>query len=128
MMSFRFLLLLILGCGMAERREIIETVEAFLDNSLSLQDFEDWSAEFSWDIHKRADPDVQALAYQVRAILNAFSEDDFQDGLRKELAAAIRPFAEIPVYSKTMQLVYGRPFLETGAFKPIVLHLCAVPA
>jgi hypothetical protein len=79
---------------MAGIYEIVQKVEAFLANVLSLQEFEDWSAEFSWDIHKRADANVQDLAYRVRAILNAFSDEESESGLREELAEAVRPFAQ----------------------------------
>jgi hypothetical protein len=115
--------MLILGCGMAEQYEIIQKVEAFLANSLSFQEFDDWSAEFSWNIHERADSETQALAYQVRAILNAFSEDDSESGLRKELAEAVRPFcSEVRVYAHPVEIVYGKPSQRTAAFRSLVLR------
>lgn len=117
--------MLSLGCGMAELYEIVHKVEAFLANVLSLQELEDWSAEFSWNIHKRSDSEAQSLAYQIRAILNAFSDDEAESGLRKELAEAVRPFSfAVPVYAKPIEIVVGRPSQKTGtgAFRPLELR------
>jgi hypothetical protein len=95
---------------MASVFEISAQVASFLADRLSLEQLEDWSAEYSWNIHKRADDSTQALAYQVRAILNAYSNDLCEDGLRRELAIAVRPFVQLARVSvPTIPLVYGQP-------------------
>ena len=63
-------------------RDISHHVSEFLADRLSLEELEDWSAEYSWDIHKRGDDEVRELAYQVQAILNAHSDDSKEDSFR----------------------------------------------
>lgn len=72
--------------------EISKQVAAFLANCISLEQFEDWSAEYSGDIYKTADDETRDLACQIRAILNAFDDDETEDGLRVELASTIRRY------------------------------------
>ena len=88
--------MLILGWGfpsaMASVHEISDQIAEFLAGRLSLDQLEDWSAEYSWNIHKRTDKGTQALAYLVRSILNAYFDEVGEKELREELAIAIRPF------------------------------------
>ena len=79
---------------MANLREISDQVLNLLENEISLDAFEDWSAEYSWNLHQRADDKVQGLAYQIRGILNAHGDDETEDLLRQELATAISPFLQ----------------------------------
>jgi hypothetical protein len=95
---------------MANVHEISDQVAAFLANRLSLEKLEDWSAEYSWNIHERADERTKALAYRVRAILNAYSDDADESSLREELATAILPFARSAMASaRTIEVVFGGP-------------------
>jgi hypothetical protein len=82
--------------AMASIHEISDQVSAFLANRISLEQLEDWSAEYSWNIHTRADGETQKLVYQIRAILNAYSDESQESVIRQELAAVVRPFAEQP--------------------------------
>lgn len=101
---------------MASVQEISAQISAFLANRLSLEQFEDWSAEYSWNIHKRADEETQAFAYQVRAILNAYSEDADENLLREELATAVLPFARSARASvMTIELVLGKPLSSAAS-------------
>jgi hypothetical protein len=77
---------------MASVHEISDQIAEFLAGRLSLDQLEDWSAEYSWNIHKRTDKGTQALAYRVRSILNAYFDEVGEKELREELAIAIRPF------------------------------------
>ena len=79
---------------MANVKEISDQVMHFLANEISLDAFDDWSAEYSWNIHQRANKEVQQLAYEIRGILNAHADDETEDRLRAELAGAIFPFLE----------------------------------
>lgn len=97
---------------MASVREIADKVHAYLarPQRVSLEELEDWSAEYSWDIHKRADEQTRVLAYQIRAILNAHSDDPNEDGVRRGLAEAIRPFEDsASVYAPAVPLCLGPP-------------------
>jgi hypothetical protein len=79
---------------MANLHEIFDHVMNLLANEISLDDFEDWSAEYSLNIHQQANKDARNLAYQIRGILNAHEDDDSDVVLRGELAQAIFPFLE----------------------------------
>jgi hypothetical protein len=79
--------------GMAKIGEIVEQVKALLAGEISLEAFEDWSADYSWDIHRQPNAAAMNLAYQIRGILNAHADDLSDDVVRQELAGAIRPFA-----------------------------------
>jgi len=86
---------------MANASGAASRVSEYLADRISLEELEDWSASFSWNIHKSDDEQAQAIAYQVRAILNEYSDDATDDRIRKELAqlrarieAANFPFAE----------------------------------
>lgn len=93
--------------------EILDQVGEFLAHRLSLEQFEDWSAEYSWNIHQRADHETQALAYRLCAILDAYSEDATEDALRQELATAIRPFrVSDRVYARAERRSFGHSWLE----------------
>lgn len=94
---------------MASVHEISDQVAAYLANRLSLEQLEDWSAEYSWNIHERADEETKALAYRVRAILNAYSDDADESSLQEELAAAIRrPFVAPRSSSSNATLIETR--------------------
>ncbi len=104
---------------MASVCEISDHVADFLANRLSLEQLEDWSAEYSWNIHKRADDEIRELAYQIRAILNAHSDDPTEDGVRQELADAIRPFG-----SRAYEVTVGVPrFKATSASAPLRIQV-----
>lgn len=75
---------------MASLRQISQHVSEFLSDRISLDDFQDWSAGYAWNIHQRADDKTAALARMIQAILNAFEGEADDSGLRVELANAIR--------------------------------------
>jgi hypothetical protein len=70
---------------MASASEASNKIAEFLADRVSLEQLDDWSASFSWDIHKTGEEQAQAIAYQVRAILNEYSDDASEDRIRKEL-------------------------------------------
>ena len=71
--------------------EIRAKVRDFLDGRIPVQAFADWSAAYSWNIHKRtADGETQALAYAVRAIVVQHETQDIDDReMRVELESSI---------------------------------------
>jgi hypothetical protein len=68
---------------MANVREIRERLEALLSQRISLDDFEDWFAPYTWNIHKNSDEDAQQLAYAIEHQLSQYEDDC--DALRIEL-------------------------------------------
>jgi hypothetical protein len=80
---------------MAHVQEISNTVKKFLAGKLPLAEFEDWAAEYSWNIHQRTDAEAQQLAYLVQSKVGDFDDGYIDErSLRRELAAAIRPFEQ----------------------------------
>jgi hypothetical protein len=79
---------------MANVNEIAEQVNSFLVGKLSFDDLENWSAEYSWNIHQRADDETQKLAYLVHSKIADFAGGLLDEpSLRREMASAVRPFA-----------------------------------
>jgi hypothetical protein len=110
---------------MASAQEGVNQIRRFLANSLSFEEFEDWSARFSWKIHQTGDLAAQSLAYQIRAILNAHAEDLTEVSVRKDLEAAIRPFVNtVQIYWKESGKVL--PALA-GTTMAIVRSFCIPP-
>ena len=108
---------------MARALEAAEKVSAFLADRISLEELEDWSASFSWNIHRSDDEQAQAIAYQVRGILNEYSDDVSEERIRKELAelrarveAANFPFAENR---------YGGPSSAPETTMPLAINVAA---
>lgn len=77
---------------MAKAREVEQHVSDFLERRASLENLEDWSASYLPVVYRSGDSDAIAAIQNVRAVLNAFENEDSEDGLRMELAAAIRSF------------------------------------
>jgi hypothetical protein len=82
---------------MAKAREIVNHVSAFLSRELSLDELDGWSASYLQYVYRVGDNQDQSAIQNVRAVLNAFDDDENEEGLRQELAAAIRPF-EKPLF------------------------------
>ena len=78
---------------MTKAQEAIEQVAAYLANHLPLEGLEDWSASYVQNIHQTKDVEAQRIAVLIRSILNTYDEEESEDGLRLELAEAIRPYA-----------------------------------
>lgn len=68
---------------MANALEIREKLGKLLSRQISLDDFEEWFAPYSWNIHKSGDPEAQKLAYAIEHQLSQFDADG--DALRIEL-------------------------------------------
>ena len=68
---------------MANVAEIRKQLERLLAGQLSLDNFEDWFVQYSWNIHQHGDAHAQALAYAVESQLSQCTEDS--DELRDSL-------------------------------------------
>lgn len=73
-------------------------VQEMLENRMSLDQFQDWSAAYSWDIHKHAGQEVQNLAYMIEGLLVEFSNGDIDEtAFRTELAKSTRHYLPIEI-------------------------------
>jgi hypothetical protein len=78
---------------MASAQDVAKQIEEFLDEEISLEELEDWSASFAWDTYASHDQDAGRAALFLRSILNAYDGDQSDIGLRRELEKIVRPFA-----------------------------------
>jgi hypothetical protein len=75
------------------QREICNKTSDLVQEKISLREFESWFVPATWNLHLSNDPDAQALADAIDLNISEYTSGLLtQDELRKELAAAIRPF------------------------------------
>jgi hypothetical protein len=74
-------------------------VSGYLRGSASLADLESWIWSFLGDLEDSHDEDTRNLAGTIGSIISEYSYGDrTEESMRKELAAAIRPFEDsVPV-------------------------------
>jgi hypothetical protein len=77
-------------------REAIESVLNYLQRRMSQEAFEDWSALYAQQAFLSGDTKTVEIARNVRAVLNAFDDDDGDEYVRVELTELIRPFVGRP--------------------------------
>jgi hypothetical protein len=78
---------------MASAQDAVEQIEQFLDNEISLEELEDWSALFVQEAYAAQNEDARRAAQFLRSILNTYEMDQSDRGLRRELENVVRPFA-----------------------------------
>ncbi len=90
--------------------EIREQLANFLSGSLSLEQFEDWLVQNSWNMHKDADDVAQHLASEIELRLSEHSSGHLSDSaLRNELL----PF--VTKYETRWLFVPDSPLIISGA-------------
>ncbi len=71
--------------------QLREELARYLNGKLSLDDFEDWFARESWNVHKSNDLGAQRMAYAVELRLSEHSNGHLpEDELRNELDQLLR--------------------------------------
>jgi hypothetical protein len=85
--------LLTLFLAMASAQDVAMSIEEFLDDEISLEELEDWSAFSLQEALAGQDAHGRAAALFLRSILNAYAEDQSDLGLRTALEKAVRPAA-----------------------------------
>ncbi|HZR30631.1 MAG TPA: hypothetical protein VFA76_02095 [Terriglobales bacterium] len=74
--------------------ELREQIAKLISGKLSLDDFEDWFAQRSWNMHKDSEIDAQRLAYAIELRL---AEHDNGHLPEAELQRELRQLLESPV-------------------------------
>jgi siroheme synthase (precorrin-2 oxidase/ferrochelatase) len=70
--------------------EIRDQIASYLSNKISLEQFENWIAQHTWNIHRFGDPAVEQRAFQIEAKLAEYSAGHIDEAaLRQELAAML---------------------------------------
>jgi len=75
---------------MIRESEVRERVRAVLANTLALDQFEDWLAQHSWNMHLDSDPSVQGLVTSIQMALDEYAAGGLTEAkLRAEFAALL---------------------------------------
>jgi hypothetical protein len=91
------------GSAMLTVDELLHNVAAYQNRSMSFEEFENWFEDNSID-----SSDANELRAAIDAVFAEYHYDYIgEDAFRKELAAAIRPFAS-PAAVLTSALVFGK--------------------
>ena len=71
-------------------QDIRDQAARYLRREVSLEEFEDWLASETWNVHESGDPDAAALAYSIELLLSEYgagdrSLDELREGLRSHV-------------------------------------------
>jgi hypothetical protein len=82
---------------MANAIEIRQRLLDWLDERISLREFEDWFVPSTWSAHRENDPEAESLADEIEMNLSEYSggEQSLEQlkGSLRELVNSVRPFA-----------------------------------
>ena len=82
---------------MVAELEIRKRLARFLANELSLDDFEDWLVQGSWNAHREGEGPAQQLAYAIELRLAEHSSGHLSlQELRDELAPFVKQYRSLP--------------------------------
>lgn len=76
--------------------EIREQLASYLASEISVEEFEDWIAQRTWNIHQQPDEDCKKLAFAIEARLAEYSGGHIDESkLRQELAPLVTSSARV---------------------------------
>ena len=76
---------------MISEAEVRQRALAFLENEVSLDDFEDWLVARSWNMHRDSAPSAQDLVSSIELALSEHSNGHISESeLRRELVSFLR--------------------------------------
>ena len=80
---------------MIAQSQIREEISHYLDGKISLDHFEDWLVQQSWNMHLDSDKDAQKLVAAIELRLGEYSSGHLtRDELRTELTLYVTRFTE----------------------------------
>jgi len=97
--------------------ELREQIAKLLSGDLSLDEFEDWFAQRSWNMHKDSEIDAQRLAYAVELRL---AEHDSGHLPEAELQRELRQLLESPI---RLSIGGPAPLVDIGTASTITGNL-----
>ena len=90
----------------------IAEIRKFLGGQISLESLEDWSAVYLQDAYRNSDEAAKEVAHLLRSIINSYSDDMSEAGIRTALGNA---FANKHLKSLTTTVVYPSPRAVSSA-------------
>jgi hypothetical protein len=108
---------------MIAENQIREKLGRYLSNELSLDHFEDWLVERSWNMHKDSDESAQKLASAIELRLAEYSNGNLDEAeLRDELRQFVNSYTLPLSFDEPMPVVHqGPPNNSTIKAKPLVV-------
>lgn len=75
---------------MISKNEVRDAVQHFLARESRLDQFEEWLAERSWNMHRDSEPDVQKLIGRIQILLAEHGYDNMSEAaLRRQLLGLV---------------------------------------
>ncbi len=95
---------------MIAENQIREKIGRYLRSELSLDQFEEWLVERSWNMHRDSDEAAQKLASAVELRLAEYSSGHLDDAqLRDELRQFVTNYSLHFSFDKNMPRIYQEP-------------------
>lgn len=108
---------------MIQENEIRSNLVKYLAGEMSLDDFEDWFAQHSWNMHKDSNQNAQRLASAIELRLAEHSSGHLSE---EQLREQLRPHVVRYVVTLTATCISGEDDVEvetSGSSRPIPLSL-----
>ena len=114
---------------MLSDQDIREKLLAYLSGHLTLDTFEDWIVQNTWDVHKWGSKETQNLAHSIEAKLAEHSGDHInEDVLRKNLRPLVQEYGNPQPSTSSSSLITFQGVLKTSPESSlIVVDFGAVP-
>ena len=106
---------------MVSSSQIRERLAQFLDRQISLDEFEDWFVQNTWNIHLSGSVSAEALTFAIEESLSEYSSEHIDEAaLRSELLSIIGAESKIVrIKEDEPQLVYSFAAAGRSRFLPV---------
>ena len=97
---------------MLNRADFAERLQSCADAKSSVDEFEDWFEDSSWNVHQSGDRELTTAVFRIESWLSARNEGRLSDNAIRsrfgDLANAIAPFAPKPIAREDRLIVTRR--------------------
>jgi hypothetical protein len=98
---------------MSLHKQIREHLLQLLSNEISLDEFDEWIAQNTWNIQRNPDLSAQRLAYAIELRLGEFDSGHLlEEQLRKELSNIASIYIEVPNSSPSTESSFSYSILS----------------
>lgn len=109
-----------LGASMLKIHDLKNQMASFLSGGITLDAFDDWFAQASWNMHLDSEPEVQMLAAKIELLLAEHTSGHLSEPeLRSALASALASSPDSLVMELDITIgisVRIRPWVSRGRF------------
>jgi hypothetical protein len=105
---------------MVSSSQIKEQLARFLDNQISLDEFEDWFVQNTWNIHLSGSVSAESLTFAVEESLSEYSSQHIGEPiLRQELSLILGAENKVLNIVDSPQIVYSFRYSSPLALLPV---------